>query len=282
MSRFVSALAVLAITALAQEPVCQDEEGRYVECVVYPGEQEENWDSQPQENWNRGGLKQPNWGRDGGAVPTWGFIDPSKGYGIHYAKPQKKPLRTNDMYLLKKRTDPYHRLGSTVHAKCVMDAKDDAGITGIIRLSQGATDSTTNLWGRIAGGEGLSLSVCALGDTTKNGCGDAGELFNPFRTTSGHNKYAAPEGAVGELDTILDSNRAEVDLEADIDLSGNHSIIGRSLVLSKDGERQACCTIGLTAAPKRVHHAPVYAQQPYYGAPQQSYGQGYGYQPRQW
>lgn len=97
----------------------------------------------------------------------------------------------------------------------------------------------------------------------REGCDSLGEVFDPHRTASGYNAYHYTDAVVGELGSVGDGR---VEVVADVDLSGNQSIIGRSMVVTDARYgRIGCCTIGLSAGP--------YARQ--------SYNSGYGYAPAQ-
>lgn len=193
--------------------------------------------------------------------PTYGYLsgDDQPYYGIYRAPRRVKTLIANDGYKVKTRTDPYERLYEAVNAKCVLeDPEEESYVRGVINLSQGAKDSTTSLWGEIWGIEYGYLTINALGDLT-DGCESAGEVFNPFVSESGFGYGKEPTPAPGVLDDVKgDYHRIAVDQEADVDLSGTHSIIGRSIVLTRPGRtdrygrstadvRVACCTIGLAA-----------------------------------
>jgi hypothetical protein len=203
--------------------------------------------------------------------PTYGFITPIS-LGIYDGSRRNKPLRGNDGYLVKVRTDPYERLYDRVNAKCVLkDPEEESHINGVIYLSQGATDATTKIWGDINAIEdasyGLNFYINALGDLT-GGCDSAGAVFNPSVSASGYNGGYEPEYAPGDLGALnVEDYSAYVKLYADVDLSGSQSIIGRAMTVvrpkytdsygKKYAEvRVACCTIGIAAGKK--YSAPKY------------------------
>ena len=187
---------------------------------------------------------------------------PTRGYGIYARKNHTKTLRTNDGYKLVQRTDPHKRLSKPVFAKCVLDDPDQvSGGSGIVRLVQGPYDRKTTIWASLTGGDKLTIN--ALGDLT-NGCDGAGPVFDPCKTPSGFpgcgQGYDAP--VAGDLGAVSGSLEAQ----ADIDLSGSQSAIGRSMVLSSGDTRIACCTIGLSAGPKappKPQQSVVYNHQPH-------------------
>ena len=67
--------------------------------------------------------------------PTYGQIGKNV-YGIYDGSRRNKPLRANDGYLVKVRTDPFQRLYDRVNAKCVLkDPEEESAINGVIYLS---------------------------------------------------------------------------------------------------------------------------------------------------
>ena len=218
--------------------------------------------------------------------PTYGYLgEDSPTYGVYRAPRAKKALIANDGYRVKARTDPYERLYETVNAKCVlMDPEEESYASGVVYFSQGAKDRTTSIWGEIWGIDYANLTINALGDMTK-GCESAGEVFNPSVSSSGYGYGKEPTPAPG----ILNEIHGSFDQQANVDLSGNQSIIGRSMVLTRPGSkdeygngrpdvRVACCTIGLAAGAKKPepqYHAPPQRYheepEPQYHAPPQRY-----------
>ena len=186
-----------------------------------------------------------------------------------------KVLIANDGYKVKRRSRVGERVYETVNAKCVIrDPEDEAHIGGVIHLQQGPKADKTAIWGEVwnLGYDKYELSINALGDL-RDGCESTGGVFNPHVSESGYgyNKKMIP--APGKLGQIASAQHgaANVDRVADVDLSGTQSIIGRSMVITRPGgkdahgndtpaSRVACCTIGLAA-----------------GKPKQTYANDYGY-----
>lgn len=217
--------------------------------------------------------------------PTYGYLGKEAPYYGVYRGPRKvKTLIANDGYRVKQRDDPYNRLYKTVNAKCIMeDPEEESKVRGVIYLSQGATDAESNVWGEIWGlgyGQKAELTINALGDLTE-GCESAGAVFNPFVSRSGYGPGKTSIPAPGLLDVTSDGDSLVIEKDVDVDLSGTHSIIGRSMVLTAMGYdyygnpteevRVACCTIGLSSG-KKSAPAPQY-----YGSPEPYYPEPRGY-----
>jgi len=224
--------------------------------------------------------------------PTYGWRK-GTGYGIYNEPRRAKTLIANDGYRVKKRTDIYDRTYETVNAKCMLlDPEDEAYIGGTVTLTQGGKDKGTFVWADIWGldYDQYDLTINALGDL-RDGCDSTGAVFNPNVSASGYgyNGSTPPTGKLGNL--IRDkAGNASLDETANVDLSGNQSVIGRSMVLTRRAvegdyhtagraaERVACCTIGLSAGKPKVSYGyaaePAYVAEPYTA----SYGAGsYGY-----
>ena len=225
----------------------------------------------------------------GDVQPTYTYSKGS-GYGIYGLPRKTKTLIANDGYRVKRRTQVGERVHETVNAKCVlMDPDYKSDVYAVFKMSQSAKDKGTLVWGEVAGlySQGkYDLSINALGDL-RDGCDSVGGVFNPFVSKSGYGHWKEPEKAPGALGSI---SNGVIDVKADVDLSGSHSIIGRSVVItsqsSKDsygkaveGRREGCCTIGLAAGEKPVYKTVSY-KAPAYQAPYQPYGAvsygGYG------
>eukprot|EP01111_Echinosteliopsis_oligospora_P016318 TRINITY_DN672_c0_g1_i1.p1 TRINITY_DN672_c0_g1~~TRINITY_DN672_c0_g1_i1.p1 ORF type:complete len:159 (-),score=50.69 TRINITY_DN672_c0_g1_i1:213-689(-) len=153
---------------------------------------------------------------------------------------------------------------SKVVAVCVL--KGDGPVKGTVHLTQDSADGPTTITGEITGltpGK-HGFHVHEFGDTT-NGCVSAGAHFNPNKKNHG-----APEDEdrhVGDLGNV-EANESGVatikKTDAQIKLSGEHSIIGRTVVVHADvddlgkgghddskttghaGGRIACGVIGVT------------------------------------
>lgn len=151
--------------------------------------------------------------------------------------------------------------------KAVAVLKGDANVTGTIFFEQNNNEPvhvTGSVKGLKPGKHGFH--VHEFGDNT-NGCTSAGAHFNPHQK-----EHGAPNDEnrhVGDLGNVEanDSGEANIDIkDSIISLTGNDSIIGRSLVVHADpddlgrgghelskstgnaGARVACAVIGLTKA----------------------------------
>ncbi|KAJ1976769.1 Superoxide dismutase [Cu-Zn] [Dimargaris xerosporica] len=144
--------------------------------------------------------------------------------------------------------------------------RGDSSVSGIVKFIQTAENGPVRVVGELAGLEPgkHGFHVHQYGDNT-NGCTSAGSHFNPHKQVHG-----APEDEVrhvGDLGNIVaDANgKASIDIEDSvIQLSGPHSVIGRTIVVHKDeddlgkgghalslttgnaGDRLACGVIGIT------------------------------------
>lgn len=225
----------------------------------------------------------------GDVQPTYTYKKGS-GYGIYGLPRKTKTLIANDGYRVKRRTQVGERVHETINAKCIlMDPDYNSDVYAVFKMSQSAKDKGTLVWGEVAGlsYEGkFELSINALGDL-RDGCDSVGGVFNPFVSKSGYGHWKEPEKAPGALGAV---KNGVIDVKADVDLSGSHSVIGRSVVISSqgskdsygkaiEGRREGCCTIGLAAADKPVYKAVSY-KAPAYQVPYQPYGAvsygGYG------
>ncbi|KAJ8985767.1 hypothetical protein NQ317_014420 [Molorchus minor] len=147
-------------------------------------------------------------------------------------------------------------------AVCVLNGEI---VKGTVFFSQDAANAPVSVTGEISGlGKGLhGFHIHEFGDNT-NGCISAGPHFNP------HNKdHGSPSDAerhVGDLGNVEagDSGAAKVCIkDSSISLEGEHSIVGRTVVVHADpddlgkgghelskttgnaGARLACGVIGL-------------------------------------
>ena len=138
----------------------------------------------------------------------------------------------------------------TTYAKCMIkDPEEEAYVGGAIYLSQepyGKTNIWGSIWGLSPGKHGFH--VHELGDL-RSGCA----------SLAGH--WMVHGNMVGDLDEAVadKSGDAVIEQSAPLDLYGDNSIIGRSMVVHKkpDGNdpnpRVACCTIGLVEGPKKSY-----------------------------
>jgi hypothetical protein len=131
-----------------------------------------------------------------------------------------------------------------VNAVCTFKGEHGSGAS--VHFSQGPKDKGT----RIYGGVGGSMTINSLGDI-RDGCDGTGMVWNPFIGTIGYGYSRNPVPSPGALGH-LQADKNSVDVWADVDLSGTHSIIGRSI-----NNGYSCCVIGLTAGSTYVAK-PVY------------------------
>jgi len=118
--------------------------------------------------------------------------------------------------------------------KAVAVLRGDAGVSGIITFEQAASGGNTSIKGKVtglkAGNHGFHIH--ALGDLS-NGCVSAGPHFNPHGTTHGGPKDTVRHvGDLGNIHAAADGGEVTVEISDHmISLIGQHSIIGRSLVV---------------------------------------------------
>lgn len=187
-----------------------------------------------------------------------------------------KPLHAeigNDGYKVRPRSDPHIAPREPIYAKCLLkDPEEESYNGGVINFVQ-QPGKKTELWGEIWGiTPGLhGFHIHALGDL-REGCASTAGHFNPTGTEHGAHDDHPHERHVGDLQQANANKHGVAYVEQHdmlIDLWGNHSIIGRSLVLhageddlgrggdagsranGNSGPRIACCTIGLAAGPKK-------------------------------
>ena len=122
----------------------------------------------------------------------------------------------------------------TLHAICLIDSKDNTGVSGVVRFTQNGdkTTITATVKGLKKGKHGIH--VHQYGDLTE-GCKTAGPHFNPAGRT--HGGPADEERHVGDLgniesDGVNDSTFELVDHL--VSLSGPNSVVGRSVVVHAD------------------------------------------------
>lgn len=202
---------------------------------------------------------------------TYGHVK-GLGYGIYNFEPKAKDLRGNDGYKLVRRSDPHERSYDDVYAKCIMsDQSEESYVNGVLYLAQAPKGENTKIWGGVSGVHHADLTINALGDV-RDGCDSTGGVYNPNVTASGYDAFHLRGGVPGDLGSIGDG---KVNVWADVDLSGNQNVIGRSMVVSVGDNRVACCQIGLSGGAK-APSKPKPAYNAGYG--NVGYGQGYGRQ----
>ncbi|EDO42040.1 predicted protein [Nematostella vectensis] len=153
-----------------------------------------------------------------------------------------------------------------IQAVCCMSGTE--GVKGTIKFVQEAEGKPCKITGTIeglkAGNHGFHIHV--YGDNT-NGCVSAGPHFNPFKKE--HGGPSDENRHVGDLGNVVagDDGKACIDMtDALVTLVGEHSVVGRSVVVHADeddlgrgghedskttghaGGRLACGVIGITQA----------------------------------
>ncbi|XP_044483424.1 superoxide dismutase [Cu-Zn] 2 [Mangifera indica] len=126
-------------------------------------------------------------------------------------------------------------LGAKPTVKAVAIISGDANVRGSLYFVQGP-NGVTHVKGRITGLKpGLhGFHIHALGDTT-NGCNSTGPHFNPLKKN--HGAPSHDERHAGDLGNIIagSDGLAEVSIaDRQIPLSGQHSILGRAVVVHAD------------------------------------------------
>ncbi|KAJ0013292.1 hypothetical protein Pint_20145 [Pistacia integerrima] len=126
-------------------------------------------------------------------------------------------------------------VGAKPTVKAVALISGDTNVRGSLHFVQGP-NGVTHVKGKITGLKpGLhGFHIHALGDTT-NGCNSTGPHFNPLKKNHGapsHNERHA--GDLGNIIAGADGV-AEVSIaDRQIPLSGQHSILGRAVVVHAD------------------------------------------------
>ncbi|KAJ2656137.1 Superoxide dismutase [Cu-Zn] [Coemansia sp. RSA 1200] len=143
---------------------------------------------------------------------------------------------------------------------------DDANVSGVVTFTQANESSPITVKAEInglkPGSHGFHVHV--YGDNT-NGCTSAGPHFNPHGKT--HGAPSDDNRHVGDLGNIVapESGAAELEItDSQVSLFGEHSVIGRTIVVHADeddlgkgghelsattgnaGGRLACGVIGIT------------------------------------
>uniref|UniRef100_H6WEP2 Superoxide dismutase [Cu-Zn] n=1 Tax=Suaeda salsa TaxID=126914 RepID=H6WEP2_SUASA len=106
------------------------------------------------------------------------------------------------------------------------------GSLNFIQLSNGITEIKGRITGLSPGFHGFHIH--ALGDTT-NGCNSTGPHYNPMKKE--HGAPSDVERHAGDLGNIVADSHgvAEISIsDSQIPLSGQHSIIGRAVVVHAD------------------------------------------------
>lgn len=152
----------------------------------------------------------------------------------------------------------------TIKAVCVLKGSEKT--TGTVHFTQEGPGKPVEVVGEITGlGKGLhGFHIHEFGDNT-NGCVSAGAHFNPH--CKEHGAPADKNRHVGDLGNVTagDNGVAKVHIsDSIISLCGEHSIIGRSVVVHADpddlgkgghelskttgnaGARLACGVVGIT------------------------------------
>ncbi|XP_029304371.1 superoxide dismutase [Cu-Zn] [Cottoperca gobio] len=123
-----------------------------------------------------------------------------------------------------------------VKAVCVLKGAGET--SGTVYFEQENKDAPVKLTGEIKGlTPGLhGFHVHAFGDNT-NGCISAGPHFNPHnKTHAGPNDEVRHVGDLGNV-TATDDNVAKLDItDKIISLNGEHSIIGRTMVIHEKAD----------------------------------------------
>jgi Cu-Zn family superoxide dismutase len=123
-----------------------------------------------------------------------------------------------------------------VAAICQLHPDGSSGVSGIVYLVQDSPNSPTKIIGTINGlKQGLhGFHVHEFGDISK-GCSTAGPHYNPYKTDHGGPNSVIRH--VGDLGNVYADENGVAKFEIEdklIQLQGQNSIIGRSLVVHKD------------------------------------------------
>ncbi|PIA59953.1 hypothetical protein AQUCO_00400672v1 [Aquilegia coerulea] len=122
---------------------------------------------------------------------------------------------------------------TTIKAVAVINGANDVkGSLQFLQLPNGFTQVKGKITGLSPGLHGFHIH--ALGDTT-NGCNSTGPHFNPLKKN--HGDPLSQERHAGDLGNIIagPNGIAEVSvMDTQIPLSGQHSILGRAVVVHAD------------------------------------------------
>lgn len=154
----------------------------------------------------------------------------------------------------------------TTYAMCILHPDGNSGVSGVVKFAQpsgGKTVVNATIKGLSAGKHGFH--VHQFGNLIE-GCKTAGPHFNPHgKTHGGPNDDERHVGDMGNVEADGKSDTTYVYEDALIQLTGPHTIIGRSVVTHADeddlgkgghddskttghaGARVACGVIGLSA-----------------------------------
>ncbi|KAJ2780385.1 Superoxide dismutase [Cu-Zn] [Coemansia javaensis] len=120
--------------------------------------------------------------------------------------------------------------------KAVAILKGDSNVSGVVFLTQADESSAVKVTGTVTGLEAgkHGFHIHQFGDNT-NGCTSAGPHFNPHNKT--HGAPCDEERHVGDLGNVFADASGTVTLDIEdkqISLFGQHSIIGRTVVIHAD------------------------------------------------
>ncbi|CAO2831873.1 unnamed protein product [Amaranthus hypochondriacus] len=124
-------------------------------------------------------------------------------------------------------------MAGTLKAVAVISGSDNIkGFLHFIQDSSGVTHVKGKITGLTPGRHGFHIH--ALGDTT-NGCNSTGPHFNPMKKD--HGAPFDAERHAGDLGNIVAGKDGVADIsisDSQIPLSGQHSILGRAVVVHAD------------------------------------------------
>eukprot|EP00455_Lapot_gusevi_P020001 TRINITY_DN2127_c0_g1_i2.p1 TRINITY_DN2127_c0_g1~~TRINITY_DN2127_c0_g1_i2.p1 ORF type:complete len:207 (-),score=68.98 TRINITY_DN2127_c0_g1_i2:110-679(-) len=167
-----------------------------------------------------------------------------------------------------KYSTPAHAQKGPVRAVCVLNPDGNSGVRGVVKFSQESETGPTTIEARV---EGLKpgkhgFHIHQYGNLTR-GCITAGPHYNPFNQQ--HGGPLSTQRHVGDLGNVeagADGVAVYHNIDPLVKLSGETSVIGRSVVVHADeddlglgghadslttghaGARVACGVIGLDAS----------------------------------
>ncbi|PIA16822.1 Cu,Zn superoxide dismutase [Coemansia reversa NRRL 1564] len=150
--------------------------------------------------------------------------------------------------------------------KAVAVLKGDSNVSGVVTFEQESGSSPITVLAKISGlAPGKhGFHIHQFGDNT-NGCTSAGPHFNPFNKT--HGAPTDENRHLGDLGNVVASSDGKVEAkiqDSQVSLFGEHSVIGRTIVIHEGeddlgkgghelsattgnaGPRPACGVIGIT------------------------------------